>query len=93
MSRPQSSRWHRVGALIAALVLGGCASTDYTVDDGRTVNETLVQNIRRYGRIEQAVRPAIERSAALQDKECTKQWELPFSVASSQSWAPNDRVA
>jgi len=93
MSRPPSSRWHRVGALIAALVLGGCASTDYTVDDGRTVNETLVQNIRRYGRMEQVVRPAIERSAALQDKECTKQWELPFSVASSQSWAPNDRVA
>lgn len=93
MARLFRSGWHRVAAVLMAATLGGCATTDSTVDDGRKVNETLLNNIRRYGRIEQAVRPAIERSATLQDPACDKQWELPFSVASSQSWDKDDRVA
>ncbi len=93
MARPFRNGWHRVGAVLLAAALGGCATTEETVDDGRKVNETLVNNIRRYGRIEQVVRPAIERSATLQDPACDKQWELPFSVASSQSWDKDDRVA
>ena len=42
---------------------------------------------------EQALRPAIARSAALGDKDCDRQWELPMSVMSSQGWSEDDRVA
>jgi hypothetical protein len=79
--------------LLLALALAGCAGPKYTVDDGRKVDETLLANIQRYARNERSVRPAIERSAALDDKECDRQWELPFAVASSQAWSPDDRVA
>jgi len=85
-----------LGATLCLLValLAGCASgPQYTVDDGRPVNETLLAHIRAYGRGEQAVRPAIARSAALKDKDCDKQWELPFSVASSEAWPKDERVA
>ena len=82
-------------ALLAlALELSGCASgPKYTVDDGRPVNPVLLAQIRHYGDAERAVRPAIARSAQLADPACDKQWELPFSVASSESWAKDDRVA
>lgn len=82
--------------LLAAcmLLLGGCASTNtYTVDDGRKVNETLLRNLRDFGAGERALRPAIVRSARLVDKDCDKQWELPFSLGSSQDWSADDRVA
>lgn len=79
-------------ALLAALC-AGCAAPVYTVDDGRKVNEVLLADIQRYGRAERSLRPAIVRSAGLQDKDCDKQWELPFTVASSQAWEPDDRVA
>lgn len=84
------------GLLIAAgtLLLGGCASTPgYTVDDGRKVNETLLRNLREFGAGERALRPAIVRSSRLVDKACDKQWELPFSLSSSQDWSADDRVA
>jgi hypothetical protein len=79
--------------LVLFALLSGCAGPKYTVDDGRKVNEELLGQIRAYGEAEQAVRPAISRSAALKDADCDKQWELPFSVASSESWADDDRVA
>ncbi|WP_165794573.1 hypothetical protein [Kinneretia aquatilis] len=81
-------------SLLICLLLTACASAPkYTVDDGRPVNETLLGNIRAFGAGEQAVRPAIARSAALKDPDCDKQWELPFALATSNGWAENDRVA
>lgn len=85
--------WVPAACAVLALALGGCASRPYTVDDGRAVNEALLGHIRAFGRGEQAVRPAIARSAELRDPDCDKQWELPFSVASSESWDEVDRVA
>ena len=82
--------------LIAAFVIGlltACAGPKYTVDDGRKVNEELLSNIRTFGSAESALRTAIVRSAELKDKDCDKQWELPFSVATSDEWAADDRVA
>lgn len=83
--------------LIGLLLLGaltGCAGTrEFTRDDGRKVNEELLQQIRVYGAGERALRPAIARSAALNDPECDKQWELPFAVASAAGWEDDERVA
>lgn len=80
--------------LLVALLLAGCASgPKFTVDDGRKVNEELLAGMKAYGAGERLVRPAIARSAALQDKECDKQWELPFAVATSAGWSSDDRVA
>lgn len=79
--------------LIALHLLAGCASTQFTVDDGRKVNEELLGHIRTYGAGESALRPAIARTAALKHPECDTQWELPFSVATSYDWSADDRVA
>lgn len=84
-------RWFWV--CVALSLLAACAAPKYTVDDGRAVDETLLGNIRSYGQGEQALRPAIARTAALQDPDCDTQWELPFSVASSDAWSEDDRVA
>jgi len=91
---PPSIRLLRA-ALAATFLLWlvGCAGPQYTVDDGRKVDEALLANIRAYGRGEQALRPAIQRSAALKDPDCDKQWELPFAVATSYGWSADDRVA
>lgn len=83
----------RLIALIFVGLLTGCAAPKYTVDDGRPVNEVLLGNIRTYGAGESAIRPAIARSAALNDPACDTQWELPFSVATSDEWSADDRVA
>lgn len=80
-------------ALCAAALLAGCAAPRYTVDDGRPVNPALLKNMRLYGEGEQNLRPAIARSAALKDKDCDRQWDLPISVATSQGWSDDDRVA
>ncbi|OYU46406.1 MAG: hypothetical protein CFE44_02290 [Burkholderiales bacterium PBB4] len=85
--------FHSLLALLALLLLAACAGPQYTVDDGRKVNEELLGNIRTYGAGERALRPAIARSAKLRDKDCDKQWELPFSVATSYDLAKDDRVA
>ena len=73
--------------------LAACAAPKYTVDDGRKVNEVLLGHIKNYGAGEKALRPAIVRSAALQDPQCDTQWELPFSVATSDDWSADDKVA
>jgi len=86
-----NARW--LVQLLASAVLAGCAAPRYTTDDGRKVNEELLAQIRHYGAGERAIRPAIVRSSALADPDCDKQWELPFSVATSESWASDDRVA
>ena len=83
----------RIFSLIALLLLTACAAPKFTVDDGRKVDEVLLGHIQSYGSGEQALRPAIVRTAALQDPECDTQFELPFSVASSDEWSENDRVA
>src|SRR6185436_3561339 len=81
-------------ATLLAVLLTGCASAPkFTVDDGRKVDETLLAGMRAYGAGERLIRPAIARSAALKDKECDKQWELPFAVATSAGWSSDDRVA
>ncbi len=79
--------------LAAAALLAGCAGPKYTVDDGRPVNPVLLEQIGQYGKGEQALRPAIRRSAELNDADCDRQWELPFTLASSKGWDENDRVA
>lgn len=78
---------------IATLLLTGCAAPKYTVDDGRPVNPELLAHIQSFGLGERALRPAMARSAQLNEPDCSRQWELPFSVATSQQWAENDRVA
>jgi len=79
--------------LVASLFLSACSGPKYTVDDGRRVNEALLAQIRNYGAGERALRPAIARTAALNDPDCDRQWELPFSVATSYGWSGDDRVA
>lgn len=74
-------------------LLAACAAPQYTVDDGRQVNEELLGHIRNFGAGEKALRPAIARSATLKDPDCDTQWELPFSVTTSYDMAPGDRVA
>lgn len=86
-----SLRLFLVGTL--ALITVACSTVKYTVDDGRKVNETLLANLRLLGHGERALRPAIVRSAALQDPECSQQWEVPFSVATSYEWETDDKVA
>ncbi len=76
-----------------ALLLGACSSTKYTVDDGRRLDPQLLAQMQAYGAGERALRPAIVRSAALNDADCDKQWELPFAVATSQDWSEDERVA
>lgn len=83
----------RIFTLIAISLLAACAGPKYTSDDGRQVNEELLGHIRTYGMGEKALRPAIVRTAALQDPNCDTQWELPFSVATSYDWSDDDRVA
>ncbi|WP_457350836.1 hypothetical protein [Roseateles sp. P5_D6] len=80
--------------IVLIALLTGCASgPKFTVDDGRKVDETLLAGMRAYGAGERLIRPAIARSAALKDKDCDKQWELPFAVATSAGWSADDRVA
>lgn len=78
----------------AIALLPGCSTTQYTVDDGSKVNEALLSNIRLFGQGERLLRPAVERSAGLNDKQCATQWELPFSAATSYAVdSKADRVA
>jgi hypothetical protein len=80
-------------ALFLISLLAACAGPQYTVDDGRKVDEVLLGNIRSYGAGERAMRGAIGRAASLGDPDCSTQWELPFSVESSYNMLADDRVA
>lgn len=84
-------RW--LFTLFILSLLAACAGPQYTIDDGRKVNEELLGHIRNYGAGEKALRPAIARSATLKDPDCDTQWELPFSVTTSYDMEPDDRVA
>ena len=46
--------WLRWGLLCLLAALTGCASTKFTVDDGRPVNEQLLADLQRYGQIGRA---------------------------------------
>ena len=88
------ARLGRCTALLAlVLLMCACSTRKYTVDDGRKVNDTLLTHMRQYGAGERALRPAIARSADLKDRDCSTQWELPISVATSDEWDKDDRVA
>ncbi|SNT08879.1 Uncharacterized conserved protein [Noviherbaspirillum humi] len=90
----QKKNWRRAGALIGgAALLAGCAAPVYTVDDGSPVDERLLAAIRIYGKGEQAIRPAIVRSAALKDPDCDTQYDLPFAVAFSYDLPKEKRIA
>ena len=78
---------------LVCLLLSACAGPKFTVDDGRKVDEALLANIRAFGSGEQSLRPAILRTASLKDADCDRQWELPFSLATSYGWSEVDRVA
>ena len=80
-------------SVLVLMLLGACAGPKYTIDDGRKVDEELLANIRTYGAGERMLRPAIAKSADLNDKDCDKQWELPFSVATAYDLPQTDRVA
>ena len=93
-ARGMVGAWASASVLAWVLALmSACAGPKYTVDDGRKVDESLLTQIRAYGDGERAVRPAIARSAELNDPDCSRQWELPFAVATSQSWSADERVA
>lgn len=84
-------RW--LFTLLILSLLAACAGPQYTVDDGRKVDELLLGHIRSYGVGEKALRPAIARTAALKDPDCDTQWELPFSSTTSYDMSKDDRVA
>ena len=88
-----SCRHIRLPILLIAFLVSACGSQKYTVDDGRKVDDALLQSMRHYGAGERSIRPAIVRSAALKDPACDVQWELPIAVATSYGWSENDRVA
>lgn len=80
-------------ALLLVLLLQACAAPKYTVDDGRALDPKLLEALQSFGAGEQALRPAITRSAQVKDPDCDHQWELPISVASSAGWSEDERVA
>lgn len=87
-----SSRYILFPLLLVLALLSACGTQKYTVDDGRKVDEALLQSMRHYGAGERALRPAIVRSADLKDANCDVQWELPISVATSYGWNETERV-
>ncbi|MFZ2855859.1 MAG: hypothetical protein WAZ34_17315 [Rhodocyclaceae bacterium] len=84
----------RLAAISAALLLvTGCATPVYTVDDGSPVDEQLLSEIRLFGKGHEALRPSIVKTALLADKDCDTQWELPFAVASSYDLPKEKKIA
>jgi hypothetical protein len=79
-------------SLLLAAALGGCGTT-YTVDDGSAVDPKLLADIGLYGKGQQALRPAIVRSAQLQDPDCSNQWEIPFMAATSYDLPKPAKIA
>ena len=62
--------------------LTGCA-TSPVVDDGRDINEQFMFDMTAYAAAAAALRPAIVRSASLNDSDCDTQYELPFEAITS----------
>ena len=79
--------------ILAALFINGCASSNYTVDDGSPVDEKLLAGIRTFGKGHQLLRPHIIKSADLKDKDCDKQYELPFVAVSSYDLPKEKKIA
>jgi hypothetical protein len=67
-------------AAIFVAALAGCATTGLTVDDGRKLDDKLLSDMKAYGAGAAALRPAIVRSAAVSDRNCSIQYELPFEA-------------
>jgi len=80
-------------AAIFLAVLTGCASPKLTVDDGRKLDEKLLVEMKTYGAGAAAIRPAIIKTAALNDKNCSIQFELPFEVLTSYGLKDDVKVA
>lgn len=81
-------------ALITTLVLsglGGCGTPRLTVDDGRNLDSQLLLEMRSYGAAARALRPAIVRSAALRDPDCSIQYELPFDALTAYGMQDEDQ--
>lgn len=79
--------------ILTAGLLSGCAATVYTVDDGSPVDETLLADIRTYGKGQQLLRPHIVKTAQLKDKDCSTQYELPFVAVSSYDLPKMKKIA
>lgn len=84
--------WRRWPALLAPLLLCACGAMQYTVDDHRPIDEAKLAKIRAYGKGSVALQAAVARTSARADG-CEKVWALPFSVATSDQLAEEDRVA
>ncbi|QDZ29869.1 hypothetical protein [Noviherbaspirillum sp. UKPF54] len=84
----------RIAGIAAAIaIMSGCAGPKYTVDDGSPVDAQLLAAIRTYGQGHQATRAAVVKTAQLNDKDCDKQWELPFVVATSYDLPREKKIA
>jgi hypothetical protein len=82
-----------INVIIAAIFLAaltGCATTSLTVDDGRKLDDKVLSDMKAYGAGAAALRPAIVRSAALNDKNCSLQYELPFEAMTSYGVEKDD---
>lgn len=77
-------------AVMFLVILTGCATTRLVVDDGRELDGRLVSNMKAYGAGAAALRPAIIRSASLNDKDCSTQYELPFEAMTSYDVEDDD---
>jgi hypothetical protein len=72
----------RFVAAAVMVCLTGCASSP-VVDDGRDINEQFMFDMTAYAAAAVALRPAIVRSASLNDSDCDTQYELPFEAITS----------
>lgn len=74
---------------LGASFLTGCGTT-LMVDDGRKLDDKLVAEMKDYGSAVRVLRPAIVKSAALRDEDCSKQYELPFVAWTSDGIRSDD---
>lgn len=78
--------------LLLPVMLCACGGMQYTVDDGRRLDDATLARIRAYGQGSVALQTAVSR-AATKPARCEKAWALPFAVATSDQLAEDDRVA
>jgi hypothetical protein len=72
-----------IAAVLCLSLLAGCGTPRLTVDDGRPLDNQLVDEMRAYGAGARAVRPAIVRSSVSGELDCSVQYELPFEAMTS----------